>query len=848
MADEQQPRPFDEPQRKGQTAETAATAGAVSSGVLGDMLDMLGGDSGGTEPLPKQIGHYKIIRKLGRGGMGIVLLGVRDDDQFHKRVAIKLIRRGIDSAADGREVLKRFDLERQVLGALNHPNIARLLDAGQMPEPDARPYFVMEYVEGEPIDQFCDRMEMTIEERLGLFQKVCAAVHHAHQNLVVHRDIKPGNILVDMSGEPKLMDFGIAKLLNPAMAGVTLATSWDRGPMTPEYASPEQVQGKPISTASDVYALGVLLYELLTGRRPYKLKSRAIDAIVKAICEDEPERPSTVVTQEKSEETSDGTTRTTTADALAKPREGAVTRLKRRLLGDVDNIVLMAMRKSPQRRYPSAEAFAADIGRHLHGQPVTAAPDSVVYRMGKFVRRNKLGVAAGVVVIGALVVGAVAADFGRRAAREGERVQKEARAHEAVIAKENIDLAGGYFKTLADALKKLEGATDARVELAMASIQPLEKLAKERKDDPDVQRQLAQNYALVSDVLGGARDGTKGDPEKARDPLDKSIKIARELAARASAGPEDVRLLAGDLIRLGELRRKLPAIGDAGEAFGEAMRVAGGGTDTEPKQPDLRRLFAQALSARADAGLQVESASATRSAGEDYLRSLDIRERLLRDDPSNAEYQRDYTVGLNRAAGWYARTSSGRQKAEELYEKALTVREDALRRDSNARTKHDVLTAAGSLGRFLMVDPPDPDAASAKIDREYELATDLLHTDADSARADESMCWAALDIGQLRALQGDHTGAATARGEAVEHARALVKRSRASVSNRWHLARSLLAHAESLEKIEKVSLARDELEQSKALWADLGSESPNTPAYKVGLKDCDRALKRLDRP
>lgn len=235
------------------------------------------------------IGHYKIEREIGRGGMGAVYLAVRADDQYQKRVAIKLVKRGMDTDS----VLRRFRNERQILANLDHPNIARLLDGGTTA--DGLPYFVMEYIEGVPVNVYCDAQTLSIIERLELFRTICAAVQYAHQNLVIHRDIKPSNILVTADGTPKLLDFGIAKLLDPASVENAEATQTAFRVMTPEYASPEQLRGQNVTTASDVYSLGVLLYELLTGQRPYKLHSRAPEEIRAVICEQEPERPSQAI-------------------------------------------------------------------------------------------------------------------------------------------------------------------------------------------------------------------------------------------------------------------------------------------------------------------------------------------------------------------------------------------------------------------------------------------------------------------------------------------------------------------------------------------------------------------------
>ena len=334
----------------------------------------------------QRLGPYKLLRTLGEGGMGAVYLAERADDEYHQRVAIKLVRTGMISP----QMQGRLRNERQILATLQHPNIARLLDGGTAP--DGTPYLVMEYIEGEPIDVYCDRTKLGIEQRLQLFRTVCLAVHYAHQNLVVHRDLKPNNILVTEDGTPKLLDFGIAKLLDARQVPLhTMAvTHVDFRMMTPAHASPEQVRGENITTASDIYVLGVLLYDLLTGQRPFRLHSGRFADIERIICEQPALAPS--VAAERARRESPGV-----CEARATSRAITAARLPRRLRGDLDNIVLMAMRKEPERRYSSVEQFSADLGRHLDGLPVLATRDTWGYRTRKFAYRNSLAVSAGMV-------------------------------------------------------------------------------------------------------------------------------------------------------------------------------------------------------------------------------------------------------------------------------------------------------------------------------------------------------------------------------------------------------------------------------------------------------------------
>ncbi len=353
------------------------------------------------------IGAYRLVSELGYGGMGTVWLAVRDDDAYRQQVAIKLLR-----GTTNEELQARFRTERQILASLEHPNIARLLDAGTTD--DGTPYVVMEYIRGRPIDRYCAEEELTTEQRLELFCQVCLAVQHAHRNLIVHRDIKPANILVDAAGTPKLLDFGIAKLLDasllpqPAPETRTGATV-----LTPRYASPEQIRGEPIATTADVYALGVLLYELLTERRPYRLKTHDPLELARAVCEQEPLPPSTVVT--------------TPPDDQSEPPPDAA-RLSRRLAGDLDNIVLMALRKEPPQRYGSVEDIANDVRRHLGRLPVTARPSTLRYRIGKFISRYRWGLTAAAATAVVMVAATIVSMTQMRAAVRARAIAEQERA------------------------------------------------------------------------------------------------------------------------------------------------------------------------------------------------------------------------------------------------------------------------------------------------------------------------------------------------------------------------------------------------------------------------------------
>jgi serine/threonine protein kinase/tetratricopeptide (TPR) repeat protein len=365
----------------------------------------------------QRIGHYKILRELGHGGMGVVYLAVRDDDHYRKQVAIKLIKRGMDTDA----VVRRFRTERQILANLDHPNIARLMDGGTTE--DGLPYFVMEYVKGESINQYCDLHRLSTDKRLQLFRLICSAVNYAHQNLVIHRDLKPFNIIVTEEGVPKLLDFGIAKVLHENPQQATEMTATMMLVMTPEYASPEQVRGERVTTATDIYSLGVVLYEMLTGHRPYSFKSHRPDEVARAICEEEPDKPSTAINRIEELQSTDGTPSVClTPDFVSATRDGQPEKLRHCLSGDLDNIVLMALRKDPKFRYGSVAQLSEDIRRHLEGLPVLARPATLRYRAAKFVRRNRLGVIAACLIFFTLVSGIVTTTWQARKAREQARI------------------------------------------------------------------------------------------------------------------------------------------------------------------------------------------------------------------------------------------------------------------------------------------------------------------------------------------------------------------------------------------------------------------------------------------
>ncbi|MBS1793415.1 MAG: protein kinase [Acidobacteria bacterium] len=464
----------------------------------------------------REIGGYRLAEIVGTGGMGTVFRAESPDRE--KPVAFKIVKRGMDTDA----VLRRFALERRILARLEHPSIARFLDGGTTP--DGRPFFVMEYVEGVTLTRFCEERRLGVRARLELFLEICAAVEYAHRNLVVHRDLKPSNLLVTADGTPKLLDFGIARLLDRD-GGEGTATATRNRMLTPEYAAPEQLNGLPVTTSADIYSLGVVLYELLSGRRPFQTKSRTYDEIARAVRTEEPPRPSSVVSAPApifDQNAANSDRRTANQTPPTNPK--SEIRNPKSLRGDLDNIILKALRKEPERRYRTVTEFAADIRRYLKGLPVGATADGVFYRFSKFVRRHRLGTFAALVV--ALAAGVA---VWQAAAAYRARARAESRA------RQMRDVAGSLLDETSRNLSALPDGLEIRQAVIEKSAAVLDSLADDT-DDAEFLGELGAAYQQ----LGWARTWHLRDYEKAFENLQK----ARRLHERAVAlAPGDARLI-----------------------------------------------------------------------------------------------------------------------------------------------------------------------------------------------------------------------------------------------------------------------------------------------------------------
>jgi serine/threonine protein kinase len=490
------------------------------------------------EWIGRRVGFYRIVEAVGRGGMSEVFRAVRDDDEYRKDVAVKVLREGYDT----RSLLGRFKVEKQILATLDHPNIARLLDAGSTEE--GLPYLVMDYIAGRPIDEHCAHHRLGVAARLDLFQTLCSAVEYVHRHLMVHGDLKCSNVLVTDDGAVKLLDFGIAKLLQPAP---TLATADSNltgmVALTPEYASPEQIRGGPITTASDVYSLGVVLYRLLSGALPYRVNEGFAYRLAAQIVEGDVKPPSAVAGESSDE---------------------AVRMSARQLTGDLDNIVLMALQKEPTKRYSSVERFEEDISRHLQGFPVHARPAAFHYRFAKFAGRHKGALAAASLFVVTLIGGIATTTW---KAQEAQRQQQRAERHFDEVRK----LANTFMFDVHGAIADLPGSTTARHMLVENSLRYLEALSAESAGEPSLQRELATAYEKVGDVQGGFRASNLGDPAGAMKSYHKALAI-REMLSSEYPNDRDVKR---ELLRsYGKLADMLASQGAKQAAIDHSRRAA----------------------------------------------------------------------------------------------------------------------------------------------------------------------------------------------------------------------------------------------------------------------------------
>jgi len=639
-------------------------------------------------PATRMAGPYRLLRELGRGGMGAVYLGERADGQYEGEVAVKLLRPGMDTEF----FLARFKRERQALARLQHPNIARLIDSGT--SDDGLPYIVMERVEGVAINDYVRNQRLSTEQILRLFLGVCRAVSHAHQRLIVHRDLKPRNILVEPNGTPRLLDFGICKLLED-LPGAETSTSAEL--MTPAYASPEQVRGETITVASDIYALGAVLYELLTGRPPHQIEKPTPQNIYRAVCEDEVRVPSGIA-------------------------EAGLSRWQ----SDLDTILLKALQKDPRRRYESVEQFAEDIRRVLENEPVLARPDTMTYRAGKFVRRHTAAVAVTLGIVLALSVGLVAY---ARQARLARQQAAEARS-----------LANAMMFSIHDQIRNLPGSLAARESLVRTGLQYLDQLAVSVSNDASLRNDLASAYLRMGEIQGSALESNRGDTEGSLASFRKGLAVLEPEGKDRGA----------DLVRMEILRRIALGIEtrNSAAALEDIERSIQIGASLRARYPDDETVSKQVARAYGSAGLVFRRTQNTRRVIESSRAQREVLAKILERHPEDRDARGEAANALTNLGT--AQASVGQlREAKKSFEQTIADWETLSREaPHDVAFRRNLMLSYSHLGDVLgnpaFPNLKDTKGAQQAFVKMVETAEQLHRASPDSQRA-------AVDLGMALA-------------------------------------------------------------------------------------------------
>ena len=653
----------------------------------------------------RRVGEYKILDEIGSGGMGIVFRGARADDEYNQHVAIKVVSGVFASKAH----LERFRRERQILAYLNHPNIARLLDGGTTPE--GLPFLVMEYIEGTPIDEYGEIHQLDLRKRLELFMQVCGAVQYAHQNLIVHRDLKPGNILVTKDGIPKLLDFGIAKILQPVEQ-----ETYQQQPqtiaalriLTPEYASPEQLENRRVTTVSDVYSLGVVLYVLLTRSWPYIADSGTADAILRAVKSQSPRRPSTAVKKSGS------------AQLWAEPGNavpgGSARYLRKQLTGDMDAIVLKSLERDPSRRYSSVEQFAGDIGRFLGAQPVQARLPTLRYRAAKFVSRNRIAVSAAAIVA---VTALIAVAWIVRAERTANRQRARAEQHSNNVR----SLANSLIFDIHDSIKDLPGSTPVRKVIVDRALKYLDGLAKDSPNDASLQRELAAAYQRVALVQGDTRGASLGDVAGGLATMQKAVAIWERLAKENPGNVDDQINLAYGRRMLGNF---YAAAGKPGvdKQIAQALAIAEPLARSAPLNTRVRRELERDYITFAD----VASQAGNLNTALDYMqRAFSSMQQGLAAQAGDADLTHSLAV-VETKIGDLLEQLGRRDGALDYVRRSLAIYELLAASPTNASARREMGVVLYKHGEILIANG-QPAAAVQSFDRGLALVTPLAVAD-----------------------------------------------------------------------------------------------------------------------
>jgi serine/threonine protein kinase/tetratricopeptide (TPR) repeat protein len=694
----------------------------------------------------KRIGPYRLIEEIGSGGMGEVYRAVRADQTYQKEVAIKLIRTGHDSAS----VVQRFRNERQILATFDHPNIARLLDGGSTDE--GLPYFVMELITGEPIDRYCDRKQLDINQRLRLFLEVCGAVQYAHQRLIIHRDLKPTNILVSEDGVPKLLDFGIAKILEHGLIrSDSMDTKTALRLLTPEYASPEQIRGESITTASDVYALGLILYVLLTGLKPHDADGRTPLTLPESVRDWEPRRPSGAVRRSRrvggDPVTADGSAvEKSGLEARSAVRQASPHSLSRKLRGDLDNIVLMALRIDPARRYESVERLAEDLRRHLSSHPVLARPDTLAYRTAKFVSRYAVGVAAG----GVLAVGLLGGLF---VTTHEARIAQDQRARAERRFSDVYKLAHSLIFEINDSIRDLPGSTTARHLILDTGLKYLDSLSQEASGDTALQHEIAAAYEKLGDVQGRALEASEGNAAGAADSYRRALRLRRAILATEPRNVDVRRELVVNLGKLSDLAWDSGSASDALAYSSDTVANSESLASLGPANPRYQGLLA---TSRLDYGFKLYKIRGDSQRALDNIRaSLASLESLWAADKSNLRVGRTLSLAYSRAAEVLASDARGRAEALSMEDSARRLMQSlAQAAPVNADFAH-LLAFADYDTAAILTDLGDLDQAQEKEASALKAFQSLVEADPKIAEYHMDLSLALSGMGYIAYRRGN---------------------------------------------------------------------------------------------
>lgn len=760
----------------------------------------------------KKVGRYEIVSELGVGGMGAVYLATRADGEFKQEVALKLIKSGVGSDS----ILRRFYSERQILASLDHPNIAHLIDGGTTD--DNLPYFVLEYVKGEPIFDFAQKRALGLEARLDLFRKVCDGVSFAHQNLVIHRDLKPSNILVNKDGIPKLLDFGIAKLLKPTDDG---NTATQQMAFTPEYASPEQIRGENLSTTTDVYSLGIVLYELLTGTRPFVFEGKNFGQIVHTVTETIPIKPSAADTLE-----------------IENDVERKATFSSTRLRGDLDNIVLKALSKDPARRYSSVEQFSEDIRRHLKGLPVTARQDSWVYRAEKFTRRNPLVVGAVSLAFIILLIGIVATTYQSRRAN-AERQKAEARFNDVRT------LANSFMFEINEEI--LRSPIKARELLVVRALQYLDKLAIESENDLDLKSELADAYEKIGDIQSEIFRPFTGKTSDALLSHQKALKLRQEVFA-SSRSVENSMKVANSHQNIGNAQLTSGRLGEARDHYVEALEALKLANGLEPDNLEVRRQMARSYSM---IGQAVVRSGSLRDALSYYEMSLSTFQSLRDAAPENIRYLRSYGIVLSFIA-FVKKEMGNTNDAIADYEKWLDIDKQLVAKEpDNVEFKHDISSAYTWFG-VALAEVGDLVRAKQNFEQAIKVQTGVWAADKENLGELYSLADSQLEYGKAMAKRDVTDIAIENLEKALAAYRKVWQTDKENQMTRHRIANSQRFLADAYVQRGEIAKAIEHYEQAHAVFLELTTFDPINLDWQQDLamtytRRGEMALKKGDK-